>query len=239
MGISENAVQYIKELSKNKELFEKISSDWEFMPFETPLTFFMAGSPGAGKTEVSKRFIENLNKKGDFPIVRIDADEVREICPGYTGENAHLFQEAAALGVNKLYDHVLKKKYNALVDGTFSSLKYAQNNIERALARKRKVVIFYVYQNPFIAWEFTIKRERLEQRKITPEVFVEDFFAARNNVMTIKKKFKTKVTLGLIKKDYQHNIQDYLPDIGSIDDFVEFEYDKDTLYQQIVRRKFQ
>lgn len=70
---------------KNKKfLRSKFASPDVYFPSDDPLTFFMAGSPGAGKTEYSKGFIEHLEKeeKG-MKIVRIDADEIRKCIPGY------------------------------------------------------------------------------------------------------------------------------------------------------------
>jgi UDP-N-acetylglucosamine kinase len=80
------------------------------------ISLFMAGSPGAGKTEVSRRLVENFDKK---PVI-IDADEIRKICPGYKGENADIYQKAANKGVNLLYDFVLDKDLNVILDGTFA-----------------------------------------------------------------------------------------------------------------------
>ena len=61
---SEDAKEFIK---KNKSLlFEKFASDKIYKPNDKPISLFMAGSPGAGKTEYSKRFI----KKFDSDMVK-------------------------------------------------------------------------------------------------------------------------------------------------------------------------
>ena len=70
-----------------------------------PISIFMAGSPGAGKTEFSRRLIEGFQSK---PIV-IDADDIRKIIPGYLGGNSHVYQAAATKGVHILYDYALEK----------------------------------------------------------------------------------------------------------------------------------
>ena len=56
---------------------------------KNPVALFMAGSPGAGKTEASKALIEEV---GAF--LRIDPDDFRPHIPGYTGQNSWLMQEA-------------------------------------------------------------------------------------------------------------------------------------------------
>jgi len=61
---------------------------------------------------------------------RIDADEIRSLCPGYTGADAHVFQEAATKGVHILYDYALRKGINIILDGTFA-YGNALDNIER------------------------------------------------------------------------------------------------------------
>jgi len=99
----------------------------------------MAGSPGAGKTEVSKRLIEEFENKP----VRIDADEIRQMFDGYTGTNAHIFQSACTMGVNKLYDYALERRFNVILDGTFAYAK-ALENVGRSLCRNREVRIYYL-----------------------------------------------------------------------------------------------
>lgn len=49
--VGEEAKQYIKE--HKKELCEKFASKEIYLPTAEPSSYFMAGSPGAGKTEYS------------------------------------------------------------------------------------------------------------------------------------------------------------------------------------------
>src|SRR3989338_615058 len=105
---SEQAFDWVK--INHKKIIEKFASEAEYVSGVQPVTLFMAGSPGAGKTEISKRFIARFKQK---PI-RIDADEIRTVCDGYTGENSHIFQKAATKGVNILYDYALSKNINVI-----------------------------------------------------------------------------------------------------------------------------
>lgn len=106
--IIEESIKFIKD--NRKLLCEKFANLEIFPSTEKPFSIFMAGSPGAGKTEFSISFIKNLMNLDDkLKIVRIDADEIREIIPHFTGENSFLVQPAAALGVEKLFDHVQDK----------------------------------------------------------------------------------------------------------------------------------
>ncbi|MEK9159327.1 MAG: zeta toxin family protein [Patescibacteria group bacterium] len=121
--VSDSARQYVVE--HKKEIIEKFAG--KIQPVskeETPLAIFMAGSPGAGKTEFSKSFIKGLPKLSG-KILRIDADEVREMLPRnlYNGKNSHLVQGAASKGVDKLVDHAIGNNKNFILDGTFTSHK--------------------------------------------------------------------------------------------------------------------
>lgn len=58
--ISDAAIKYIK--GHKDELIRCFADTATFLPTITPVTVFMAGSPGAGKTEFSKRFIGGFEK---------------------------------------------------------------------------------------------------------------------------------------------------------------------------------
>lgn len=84
----------------------------------------------------------------------IDADKFRVLFPGYVGNNSDEFQRGSSLLVDAALDLVLKKGYSFILDATFATSKVKQN-IERALKKNYNVLVYYVYQDPFIAWDFT------------------------------------------------------------------------------------
>ncbi|MFA6006415.1 MAG: zeta toxin family protein [Candidatus Paceibacterota bacterium] len=213
----------------SKELVRRFASLDEYQTDVKLITIFMAGSPGAGKTEVARRLAEKFIKK---PIL-IDADEIRKLCPGYNGTNAHIFQRAANKGVNTLYDYVLHKSLNAIVDGTFA---YADStkNITRSLERNRKVEIYFVYQEPFQAWEFTKKRETLEGRRVSKETFIRGFFMAQENVNKAKADFGNKIELNLVIKNNDNAIESLELNIDKIDYFLATKYTKEQLIEILV-----
>lgn len=198
---------------------------------ENPITLFMAGSPGAGKTEVSKGLVKRFH---DAPI-RIDADEIRSMCRGYEGNNAHLFQKAANKGVNILYDYARHHSINCIVDGTFA-YKDAVGNVEKSLNRNRRVEIWFVYQDPIRAWEFTQAREARESRRVSKEIFIKGFFESRINVRMVKEKFREKIKLNVLIKDYVADTQNLLLDvpIDELDHAIKNEYSEEILKQILV-----
>lgn len=190
-----NAIMFAKK--ERKRIARERTDLGKYQPDEFPVSVFMAGSPGAGKTEFSKNMISILEKDKERKVIRIDGDEVRGELPGYTGINSYLFQGAISLIVEKIHDFVLSQKQSFVLDGTFSKYEKALDNIKRSLDKGRKVFIFYVYQHPATAWKFTKKREEAEGRNIPKEFFIEQFLGARETVGRIRKEFGDEVTIFL------------------------------------------
>jgi UDP-N-acetylglucosamine kinase len=141
--IAAKAKLFIKD--NKKEFCEHFASFEKYPPVKNPSAYFMAGSPGAGKTEYSKSFIQQLQQKSlERKIVRIDADEVRDFIPQYDRTNAKVIQEAAVLGVEKLLVCVLKNSQDFLLDATFADFGKSHQNITRCLHHNRKVGITYI-----------------------------------------------------------------------------------------------
>lgn len=224
--LSQQAVRYVK---KNKdEIIEKFAGK-DFPPDKNPISVFMAGSPGAGKTEVSVRFLEILEKERNYKkVVRIDADEIREMLPGYKGDNSYIFQGATSIAVEKLLDYALDQDKNFILDGTFSNFKKVNQNVKRSLSRDRKVEILYLYQDPKLAWQLTKKREEREGRHIPKDIFIDQLFLAKRNVNKIKNKFSDRVELTLIERNYKGK-DELSIDIENIDRHINFNYTKSKL----------
>lgn len=198
-----------------------------------PISVFMAGSPGAGKTEFSKNLISILEEGKERRVVRIDGDEIRSLIPGYSGDNSYLFQGAISLIIEKMHDCVLHNNQTFVFDSTFSKIDKAINNINRSLDKKRPASVFYVYQKPEVAWEFTKAREKAEGRNIPKTAFIEQFFGAKDTVNRIIEEFGDKVAVFLVKKDFEKNTVEYIVKIDQngrqIDNYVQERYIKDEL----------
>lgn len=231
--ISQEAIDWAK---KNKQIFiDKICNLNNHPPSEKPFTFFMAGSPGAGKTEFSKSIIPELQKRDpNSAIVRIDIDEIRNLIPQYNGKNSSEIQSAASIGVEKIFDYVQKHNQNAIVDSTLASYEKANNDIQRAIDRKRGVGIYYLYLDPLVAWDFTKKREVLDGRRVPKEIFINAFIKSKENVNLLKKKYGNKIEVYLIERSLEKGIEKTYFDIENIDSYLKTRYNAELL-QKIIK----
>lgn len=215
-AISENAIRFAK--ANGKAIARRVADPLVFFGEDNPVSVFMAGSPGAGKTEASIELLATVD--GPDRILRIDPDELRTEFSDYDGSNAWLFQGATSLLVEKIHDLALRQKQSFLLDGTLSRYKVAEGNIERSLKKGRLVQILYVYQQPRFAWKFVKARELAEGRRIRPETFVDQFFAAREVVEQLKVKFKQEVKIDLLLKNIDGTHRMYHANVDQIESFI-------------------
>lgn len=215
-------------------LIEKFCSIEKFPPIENPFTIFMAGSPGAGKTEFSKSFIDVQQEENPkLKIVRIDADEIRCVIPFYNGKNSYLIQGAASIGVEKIFDYVKHNQQNCIMDGTLASYEVAKKNIENSISKNRKVSIFYLYQDPFVAWNFTLIREKKEGRNIPKQAFVDALFSAKDNVQHLKKEYGKTLLLNVVIQNFENKVEKTFFNVDSIDSYVKLGYNADSLKKDL------
>lgn len=226
LALEEAALKFAK---ANKKTIAKRLTDKAIYPSEeNPVSVFMAGSPGAGKTEASIELLEAVGQ-GDSQVMRIDPDELRSEFKLYDGKNSYLFQKGVSVLVEKVHDLALKQKQSFLLDGTLFNLSKARANIQRSLGKARVVQILYVYQDPCLAWKFVQAREQAEGRRILLEHFIEQYFAARDNVNSIKREFGKQVAVDLLLKDVNNGPRAYEANIDIIDNHVPEKYTSEKL----------
>src|SRR5260221_2854357 len=215
--------------SEKKAIAKRLCDPAIFVPEEHPVSVFMAGSPGAGKTEASIELIDEIGT----PVIRIDPDELRKECPAYDGVNAWLFQKAVSILVEKIHDTALDQKQSFLLDGTLSRYEVARKNVERSLNKARTVQILYVYQEPLLAWQFVQAREASEGRRIPPEKFVDQYFAAREVVNQLKREFGKSIHVDLLLKNTDNSRRDYHAGMDQTDNFVPEKYGRDDVERML------
>lgn len=225
-SLSEKAIEWVR--ANKKKVIDHFASDAVCPSSEEPFSIFMAGSPGAGKTESSIAIVEMLKKRGDA-IVRIDPDEIRKLLPQYTGSNTDAIKGASFLAVEKLYDYVLKSGKSMILDSTFTPYRKIEGNVRRSVTKGRPTAIIYIDQDPIVAWHFTQEREKVEGRSIPREFFIRTLFESRENVKKIKEQYGDQIVLRVIQKDYIKQTQRFVEDVKFIDDVVRIKYSVDDL----------
>ncbi|MFG5862584.1 zeta toxin family protein [Metapseudomonas sp. CR1201] len=232
-AISDDAVDFAR--TNKKTIARRLTDPQIYVREENPVSVFMAGSPGAGKTEASIELLSHFDENG-FKILRIDPDELRSEFRGYTGGNSWLFQRGVSILVEKIHDLALEQRQSFLLDGTLSNYEVAERNIERSLRKNRTVLILYVYQRPDLAWNFVQARERVEGRNIPIEEFVRQYFAARDVVNRLKQRFGKSIEVDLLLKNNDGAHRVYEANIDRIDSHVPETYDRASLEQMLLQR---
>ena len=211
--------------AKKNYLIAKYADSKDFPADLKPASVFMAGSPGAGKTEFSINLIEEFNGR----IIRIDADEIRKEISFYEGKNAWLFQNAVSIAVDEIFHAVLKNQQNFVLDGTMANQGISRKNIQKVIEARGIAEIYFIYQDPRVSWEFTKARELVEGRNITKPVFISAYFASKQTVSAIKEEFREKITLNLVIKDANGDIGKTELNIDEIDNHIREQYNEDDL----------
>jgi UDP-N-acetylglucosamine kinase len=226
IAIRNRAIEFAK--ANKKTIAKELTDTLIFPPDQFPVSVFMAGSPGAGKTESSRNLIKSITKD-DQSVIRIDSDDLRSKFKEYNGENSSLFMAATSIIADKIQDMALENKQNFVFDGTFSNIQRARENIQRSLKRSRFVQILYVYQEPIQAWKFVKAREEKDGRKVPREAFIEQYFLARKNVNEIKKEFGAKIKVDLVTKNIDGSDFSYKQNVDIIDNYIPEKYTQDEL----------
>ena len=158
---------------------------------------FLAGAPWAGKTE----WIES------FPVIEhyitLDTDLYRSLFEGYTGTNASEYHQYASRAMDRMYSFCIKWGYNMIVDGTFSNLQKAHENIRQCEKKWLAYSIVFVMQDPLISYLYTKKREQEGIRNVPTETFIEKYYKSIDVVRLIYERYPN--TLIFITKKLKSN----------------------------------
>ncbi|EJE8564153.1 zeta toxin family protein [Vibrio parahaemolyticus] len=223
--ITEKAIKEAKKLKKKlaKEMVDHLPQE------ESAVSVFMAGSPGAGKTETARNMIKTFKKQSGVDLVHIENDELRKVFEDYDGINSPLFQRPATLLVEAIHDRALKRDVSFILDSTLSSLEKAKDNIQRSLKRNRYVLIIFVYQEPEQAWCLVKAREIVEGRRVPEEVFVNQFMESQRVVSELKKLFQDQVDIIFIEKNIDGRNERPHFNVSDIDALLRKKYNRESL----------
>ena len=177
----EITAQSLKDLNRLKPALEQ-----QFLTQNNPhkTAIFMAGAPGAGKSEVAKTLA------GQLKVDHIDADKIKATLPNYQGIKAHLFQRASSRGVEHLFTKALQKGCGFILDSTFSNYQVRKNNLKKAIDKGYSPEIYFIYRLKSIAKNH-IKNRYVDDGRVVPEsVFEEKYRESIDTVLAIYKKFE-------------------------------------------------
>ena len=186
--------------ANKKQIAREFIRKTECSRSDTPVAIITAGLPGAGKTE----FTQELLKQIDTKPLRIDMDEIATLIEGYRPQIADKFRAGASAIVNRIYDEVIKKKIDFVLDGTFASAS-AIPNVQRALEHGYTLKIYYIYQEPLVAWKFTQARELIEHRSINKDKFINTYTRVYENLGLLNQ-FSNKIVISLIIKKEDNKV---------------------------------
>nr|WP_225741051.1 zeta toxin family protein [Pseudoalteromonas nigrifaciens] len=136
---------------------------------------------------------------------------------------------AVSFIVERTLDHAFKNKQSFLLDGTLASYDVAKKNIERSIRKGRQVLILFVYQKPELAWEFVETREKLEGRRILPNIFIDQFFASQEVIRELKLNFGSQIQVDLLVKNNKGKTRFYHGNVQAIEHHLDEKFTREDL----------
>lgn len=149
------------------------------------IAFFMAGIPGAGKTE----FAEQAIRENSPALIPIEHDKLVEYIDGYAPENYYNYRKAGSALVTGVLNECLKNGSAFILDGTLSH-ESSIRNVRKALKAGYAVYVIYIVQDAQVAWELTQARELVKKRAIEKRGFLETCAKINKSLQNIFHAFK-------------------------------------------------
>lgn len=180
----DDAKQWVKDKFNQTKVLKHVFADCPVL--DAKVAFFMAGIPGAGKTE----FAESITGDDQPMFIPIEHDKLVEYIDGYKPENYYNFRKAGSTLVTLVFDQVLKTGHSFIFDGTLSH-ENGSRNIKKALNAGYEVFIIYIVQDAKVAWELTKARELVKKRSIEKSGFINTCNKINSNLKSIFSSFES------------------------------------------------
>jgi predicted ABC-type ATPase len=177
------AKKWVKDKKNRAAVLDQFFED--FPHTKARIAFFMAGIPGAGKTE----FAEQAIRENSPALIPIEHDKLVEYIDGYTPENYYNYRKAGSTFVTDVFNDCLKKGYGFIFDGTLSH-ENGIRNVRKALKAGYATYVVYIVQDAQVAWELTQARELVKKRAIERRGFLETCDKINKNLQSIFRAFK-------------------------------------------------
>lgn len=78
------------------------------------------------------------------------------------------------------------------------------------------MTIYFVFQDPLIAWNYTKIREKVEGRVVPKDRFINAYFKSRENVHEVIKQYGESISVHVILKDYNNEVATVVPAVSDI-----------------------
>lgn len=179
----EEAKKWVKVKANQAQVINQFFKDYP--PKQGRIGYFMAGIPGAGKTE----FAENTIRESAPVLVPIEHDKLVEYIPQYKPENYYNYRKAGSALVTAIFDICLKNGYAFVFDGTLAH-ENGIRNVEKALKANYGLFIIYIVQDAKMAWKLTQDRELVKKRAIEKNGFVDTCNKINTNLLHIFSMYK-------------------------------------------------
>lgn len=219
INVNSAAVQWVKNKTNQREVVNKFANLDIFKSVKNPNTILMAGCTGSGKTEFSKRLLTLTEKlKNVERYVRTYADEfyvyLKKIF-NLKGDFRSELNFPCIKLVEILADHAIHKDQNLLIDSTFSHEK-SLDNIRRSLKHGRGVHVYFIYEKPKVAWNYVVKREKIEGRIVPKEFFISSYLGSINIVREAIREFGNKIIIDVFQKSGKVDLNTLFPNFENI-----------------------
>lgn len=172
MMTEDEAKKWVKDKSNQAKVLKQFFSD--FPGTDVKVAFFMAGIPGAGKTE----FAESTIREEQPVFIPIEHDKLVEYIDTYKPENYYNFRKAGSALVTLVFEEVIKNGHAFIFDGTLSH-ENGSRNIKKAINAGYDVYVVYIVQDAKVAWQLTKARELVKKRSIQKKRFYRDVQQAK------------------------------------------------------------
>jgi hypothetical protein len=93
------------------------------------------------------------------------------------------------------------------------------------------IKLFYIHQDPSIAWSFTLDREKIEKRAIRKDSFIDTYFEIFENLDSLFKHATPSLTVDVVIKDKNNKIGRWHENVSlsEIDALIGKRYNKEQL----------
>lgn len=191
----EEAKRWVKDKANQDKVAAKFFK--QHKTSKTKTAFFMAGIPGAGKTE----FTQNTMREASPELIPIEHDQLVEYIEGYKPEAYYNYRKAGSRLVTRIFNDCLDNEYPFVFDGTLSH-ENGIRNINKCLKKGYRVVVVYIVQEANAAWELTKARELVKKRAIERKGFINTCNKINANLLKIFRAHKNdnKFSFWIINK---------------------------------------